>query len=87
MDRKVWNKMSKYPNARDDAMRVEMVYSKKLPYFYKNKAWYKYGEDGIELTNQAPEKARESYRVYMGYYDAERKINVEGYVPDELAID
>lgn len=80
-------KMSEYPNARDDATGVEMVSSKKLPYFYKNKAWYTYGENGIQLTDQAPARARESYRVYMGYYDSKRKINVEGYVPDELALD
>ncbi len=58
-----------------------------IPYFYKNEEWYYYDEeDGLKLTDRAPEKARESYRVYMGYYDEEEDANVYSFVPPELSL-
>ncbi len=57
----------KYPPVRDDAPRMIDVDSEYIPYFYKNKEWYYCDEeDGLKLTEQAPEKARKSYRVYIG---------------------
>lgn len=84
----------KYPPMRDDVLKEIMVDSKYRPYFYKNKEWYYYYDDdddddeeySIKLISKAPEKARESYRVYRGYYDEKLKANVIGHVPPELAI-
>ncbi len=80
----------KYPAARDDAIKEIMVEPVALPYFYKNKDWYYYDDDDdecpVKLTETAPERAKESYRVYiMGYYDEKLKANVIGDVPPELS--
>ena len=80
----------KYPPMRNDVLKEIMVEPEYQPYFYKNKEWYDYDdvdeECSVKLTSKAPAKARESYRVYRGYYDERLKDNVIGYVPPELAI-
>lgn len=78
----------KYPPMRNDVLKEIMVEPEYQPYFYKNKEWYDYDDDecSVKLTSKAPAKARESYRVYRGYYDERLKANVIGYVPPELAI-
>ena len=79
-----------YPPMRNDVLKEIMVEPEYQPYFYKNKEWYDYDDDdeecSVKLTSKAPAKARESYRVYRGYYDERLKANVIGYVPPELAI-
>lgn len=81
----------KYLPLRDDVLEEIMVEPIQQPYFYKNKEWYYYDDDDeecpIKLTEKAPEKAKESYRVHRGYYDPKLKANVIGDVPPELAID
>lgn len=81
----------KYPAVRDDVIKEVLVEPASPPYFFKNKDWYYYDDDdeecSIKLTAKAPEKARESYRVYMGYYGEKLKANVYSDVPSELSID
>ena len=80
----------KYPPMRNDVLKEIMVEPEYQPYFDKNKEWYYYDDDdeecSVKLTSKAPAKARESYRVYRGYYDERLKANVIGYVPPELAM-
>jgi hypothetical protein len=77
----------KYPPINKNASKRIDVESVLIPYFYKNKEWYYHNKIGVKLTDKAPKKARESYRVYMGYYDEKEDANVYGYVPEELGID
>ncbi len=77
----------KYPPVNQNASKEVMVEPVYIPYFYKNKDWYYYDRDGVKLTDKAPPKARESYRVYMGFYDKKEDANVYSYVPKELGID
>lgn len=83
-------KRMKYPPMRNDVLKEIMVEPEYQPYFYKNKEWYYYDDDdeecSVKLTSKAPAKARESYRVYRGYYDERLKANVIGYVPPELTM-
>ena len=77
----------KYLPINKNATKEIYVESVLVPYFYKNKEWYYHNKTGVKLTVKAPKKARESYQVYMGYYDEKEDANVYGYVPEELGID
>lgn len=44
-----------------------------IPYFMTNEAWYTIGDDGYELTPEAPQEAIESYKTF---YEEVNKLNV-----------
>jgi hypothetical protein len=43
-----------------------------MPYFMENPDWYFFNGERFELTNKAPEKAKESY---ANYYIEEKQQN------------
>lgn len=42
-----------------------MTVNKERLYWYTNPEWYRWNDDGIELTDKATERAKKSFELYM----------------------